>query len=68
VGQRSLITLLFALAIVSLTHGAATVAAARVFEILFWPSSIGGDIGRDALVILNIRLPRSERRWAAQVR
>jgi iron complex transport system permease protein len=56
----ALAALLIVLAILSLTHGAASIAASRVFEILFRSGADGGagDIGRDALVVLNIRLPR----------
>jgi iron complex transport system permease protein len=55
----SLTALLFILAVLSLTHGAVAVSPARVADILFRAASNGaGDVGRDSLVILNIRLPR----------
>ncbi|WP_158818622.1 iron ABC transporter permease [Methylocapsa sp. S129] len=55
----ALAALLAVIAILSLTHGAMSVAPSRVFDILFRSGAYGaGDIGRDALVVLNIRLPR----------
>jgi iron complex transport system permease protein len=51
--------LLIVLAILSLTHGAAPVAASRVFEILLRLTVHGeSDVGQATLVIANIRLPR----------
>jgi iron complex transport system permease protein len=51
--------LLVVLAILSLTHGAAPVAASRVFEILLRLTVHGeSDVGQATLVIANIRLPR----------
>jgi iron complex transport system permease protein len=55
----ALIALLITLAVLSLTHGAVSVAPSRVFEILFRSGFGGtGDPGSDAIVLVNIRLPR----------
>jgi iron complex transport system permease protein len=55
----ALVAILAIIALLSLTHGAVSIPAVRVADILFRAATVrGNDVSQDVLVVLNIRLPR----------